>query len=142
MNRRVDLVSVVASAFVAEPDAAWMVDAACADRPELRWITDTADLVDGEADVMAAVCATCPVRAACLAYVRASGVAGGTWAGRDRDPHAPTSEPAAGDPAFAQLSLPGLDELTPVTRRSRRDSKRRRGVLQDELPGLAAGGAA
>ena len=142
MNRRVDVVGVVASAFVDEPDAAWMTDAACAGRPELRWITDTADLAPGDADAMAAVCAGCPVRAACVAYVRASGVTGGTWAGRDRDPHAPTPGPAADGSAPGQLSLPGLDGLTPVARRGRRGGQRKRGALQDELPGLAAGGAA
>jgi len=135
-------VARLVAAVVGYRDSAWMVDAACAGRPELPWTTDTAELAAGEADAMARVCQVCPARLACLAYVAAAEVTGGTWAGADRDPAATVPvelTTAGGGPV--QLGLPGLPDLTPVTRR-RPPGRKRRPPVHAELPGLTLGGAA
>ena len=63
----------------------WMRDAACRRIPDLPWTADkgTAPVVLGE--LMADVCAMCPVRDACAAFVVEADVTGGYWAGRHRN---------------------------------------------------------
>lgn len=72
----------------------WTTRAACADRLDLPWTTDTADVTPWQALTMRAVCDSCPVALDCLAAVDDLGVTGGFWAGADRDPQ------------VAQLALP------------------------------------
>lgn len=71
----------------------WDSSAACADRLDLPWTHDRADITDWQAVTMTAICDTCPVLAACATTVAALDVTGGWWAGTDRDPYAvdPTS---------------------------------------------------
>lgn len=73
--------------------AIWESSAACADRLDLPWTSDRADLTDWQAASMTAVCQACPALLDCLAAVDTLGVTGGWWAGTDRDPLAvdPTS---------------------------------------------------
>jgi WhiB family redox-sensing transcriptional regulator len=54
----------------------WAARAACLDRPDLPWHKGRYHL-----DAMRAVCATCPVRAECLAEALADPEAVGVWAG-------------------------------------------------------------
>lgn len=87
-----------ATRYVVRVDDRWMHQAACVDRLDLPWITDTIDLHPGDAAAMAEVCRGCPVRDACLTYVRAVPVTGGTWAGKDRNPNlrTPVQDPLPG----------------------------------------------
>lgn len=90
----------------------WMADAACADRLDLPWITDSSAVAARTVRAMRAVCDGCPVRVACASYVVTADVTGGTWAGKDRD----TSPQAGkqrrhGDPVLVQDPLPGFDDL-------------------------------
>ena len=90
----------------------WMADAACADRLDLPWVTDTANLRAMTVRAMRAVCDTCPVRDACDTYVHTSVVTGGTWAGIDRDTSpAGTRRDHPTPVAAVQDSLPGFDDL-------------------------------
>ncbi len=63
---------------------AWMDDAACASRTDLPWLGD--DARTHATKTMAAICRTCLVLDQCEAFVRADGIVGGFWAGRDRGP--------------------------------------------------------
>lgn len=62
----------------------WMEDAACRRMPDLPWLADkgTAPVVLG--DLMAEVCAVCPVREACGTYATTERLSGGYWAGSHR----------------------------------------------------------
>jgi hypothetical protein len=62
----------------------WMREAACRRIPDLPWVADrgTAPVVLGE--LMADVCAACPVRDACAAFVVDEKITGGYWAGAHR----------------------------------------------------------
>jgi hypothetical protein len=62
----------------------WMGEAACRRIPDLPWTAEpgTAPVVLGE--LMADVCAMCPVRDACTAYVDREPITGGYWAGAHR----------------------------------------------------------
>jgi hypothetical protein len=64
----------------------WMREAACRRIPDLPWTADpgTAPVVLG--DLMAEVCAACPVRSECAAFVTTEDVTGGYWAGAHRSP--------------------------------------------------------
>lgn len=64
----------------------WMSDAACRRIPDLPWTAEpgTAPVVLG--DLMADVCAVCPVRSECAAFVADEDVTGGYWAGAHRYP--------------------------------------------------------
>ena len=66
----------------------WMREAACMRAPGLPWTADTGTAPDVLVDLMRDVCAACPVRVACVAFVEAEHVTGGWWAGQDRDPEA------------------------------------------------------
>lgn len=74
------------------PAPAWASRAACADRGDLPWTTDTAALAATlprararrVVAAMARVCAECPVRVECAAHAEAIGAVGGWWAGTDR----------------------------------------------------------
>lgn len=70
-------------AEVAAPPA-WMTDAACLDSPELPWIEEQ-DLTRGyPRQVMARICAACPVLVECDQYARSTRAIAGFWAGRTR----------------------------------------------------------
>ncbi len=86
--------------------ARWMPSAACIRRPDLPWTTDT--LLSSRAAVrgMERICRGCPVRNHCATYAVEADVAGGFWAGRDRDALAPRRLDSAGTPF--QPALPGL----------------------------------
>lgn len=72
----------------AHHSASWESSAACADRLDLPWTHDRADVTAWQALAMTAICDACPVLAACTAAVAALDVTGGWWAGTDRDPFA------------------------------------------------------
>lgn len=67
----------------------WMEQAACAERPGLPWTADAGTFPDVLADLMAEICAVCPVHAACDTYA-ADSVTAGFWAGTSRDADSPT----------------------------------------------------
>lgn len=88
---------------------AWTGAAACADRPDLPWTTDTPDLAPVLVTVMAGVCAGCPVFGSCLAYAAAEAT-GGYWAGADRDTlptNNATAVPATAPAPAAAVSMSG-----------------------------------
>ncbi len=86
--------------------ARWMRHAACATRPDLPWITDTALSTRAQVRAMTRVCAGCPVRNHCAAYATETGITGGFWASRDRDVFAAQRLDATG--RSYQPPLPGL----------------------------------
>lgn len=96
------------------PDQPWRQDwparAACADRLDLPWTTDAADLTAWQMATMRAVCDGCPVVLDCLAAVDALDVTGGWWAGHDRDPDT-TGYPLAPDWATDNTSDPAADAV-------------------------------
>jgi hypothetical protein len=65
-------------------DTDWMEDAACRRIPDLPWIADRGKGPVVLRDLMADVCALCPVREACARFVIDGDVTAGYWAGRDR----------------------------------------------------------
>ena len=77
--------------------AHWTDRAACADRLDLPWTRDAADVTPWQAATMRAICSTCPALFDCLAAVDALDVTGGWWAGHDRDPNADLSHLASPD---------------------------------------------
>ena len=87
----------------------WMPFAACLDRPDLPWTTDTGQLSTAQVQAMARVCSGCPVRDHCAAYAVEAHITGGFWAGSDRDPLAAGRLDCTDTPL--QPALPGL---TPV----------------------------
>jgi len=66
----------------------WTTCAACADRLDLPWTRDAADVTPWQTLTMRAVCDSCAVALDCLAAVDDLDATGGFWAGADRDPHA------------------------------------------------------
>lgn len=97
----------------------WSGRAACADRLDLPWTTDAADVTAWQAATMRAICADCPALFDCLAAVDDLDVTGGWWAGTDRDPHAQTAhlDPpawATDDPAPAPASTGLVVSWVPV----------------------------
>ena len=84
--------------------ASWMDRAACANRPDLPWTLDAADVTPWQAASMRAVCDACPVLFDCLAAVDDLDVTGGWWAGNDRDPLACTGH--LNPPAWARQPDP------------------------------------
>lgn len=90
-------------------NSSWTSRAACANRPDLPWTRDMADLHPLHAATMRAVCDGCPVVFDCLAAVDDLDVTGGFWAGADRDPNAadPLARPdwvtAPGEPSATSV---------------------------------------
>ncbi len=66
-------------------DLDWMRDGACVTRADLPWTADTHQLRAADHFAMAAVCAGCPVLAACDRFAAQAHVSAGFWAGRVRD---------------------------------------------------------
>ena len=88
-------------------DTAWMDAADCARRVHagLAWLADADQVSDKDDFAMALVCAECPVRARCAAYVAGADVTGGFWSGRGRLPSRWLTEAAEATPdADAALS--------------------------------------
>lgn len=71
---------------IAPPPGAWTSRAACAQWAGLPWTVDSERVPAALVDLMIEVCAGCPVRDDCAAYVRTAQVDGGFWAGLDRHP--------------------------------------------------------
>ncbi|MDE9367318.1 WhiB family transcriptional regulator [Luteipulveratus sp. YIM 133132] len=97
--------------MAARTDSEWMTWACCATRPDLPWTTDAEHVSPWDALTMRQVCASCPVRLACLAHVQEVPECGGWWAGADRDPNAVTLAAPAWETArngAAQGILPML----------------------------------
>ena len=92
----------------AAPDASWMTAAACTNRPDLPWIGDVETTTTSDRLAMAAVCAGCPVLAACDRFATEQDMTGGFWAGTPRDLDAPA---ALTGPGWVINPLPGLDAL-------------------------------
>lgn len=88
----------------------WTERAACADRLDLPWTHDAADVHPLHALTMAHICQACPVVLDCLAAVDDLDVTGGFWAGQDRDPDAAS---LAQPPAWA-LPDPDANARGPV----------------------------
>ena len=97
------------------PDLPWRQDwparAACADRLDLPWTTDAADLTTWQMAPMRAVCGDCPVVPGCLAAIDALDITGGWWAGADRDPDTAGYPPA---PAWAEAPADDDGPAVPV----------------------------
>lgn len=85
-------------------DTAWMGRGDCVTRSDLPWLDDIARVSRWQHLGMQAVCAGCPVLAACAAYVQVAQVSGGFWAGGDRDPD-------AGMPTAVQGVLPPFEPV-------------------------------
>lgn len=66
---------------LAELDHQWMTRAACALRPDLPWTEDAHRVEDEIREVMAGICARCPVRGYCRRYANKSYASAGFWAG-------------------------------------------------------------
>jgi len=79
-------------------DTAWMVDAACINRPDLGWLKDPDRVGLGEEAAMAMVCEHCPVHVACAVYADDAEVTAGFWAGHHRTTDGPML-PLEGDAA-------------------------------------------
>lgn len=62
----------------------WQQNAACAEQPDLPWLSDHTDVSEWQAATMQAVCRECPVLANCRAAVAELDVTGGWWAGQDQ----------------------------------------------------------
>ncbi len=84
-------------------DTGWMVDAACIGHAALPWTENPTRVPGVLVDLMADVCASCPVRRECAAYVVDARITAGWWAGRSvngfRHPHTPTAADMRGDAA-------------------------------------------
>lgn len=65
--------------------ARWVDQAACADRPDLPWITDAEQIARADQDAMQAVCARCPVLTRCRDAADRLHASAGYWAGNHRD---------------------------------------------------------
>jgi len=85
-----------------------MTAAACTHQPDLPWIGDLETTTTSERLAMAAVCAGCPVVAACDRYATDQDMTGGFWAGTPRDLDAPANLVG---PGWTINPLPGLDTL-------------------------------
>lgn len=88
----------------------WTSQAACADRLDLPWTQDMAELHPLHTLTMAGICQGCPVLLDCLAAVDDLDITGGFWAGRDPRAAEPvpapdwaTTEPAAPEPVLCWI---------------------------------------
>lgn len=63
---------------------AWMDQAACRRIPDLPWTAEPKTAPAVLFDLMADVCAACPVLDACEAFVAEEKITGGYWAGAHR----------------------------------------------------------
>jgi hypothetical protein len=86
---------------------AWMGEAACLPFGDLPWTTDPKHTTARELHLMAEICHGCPVLKECAGYANQQRVTAGFWAGRHRDPCAPS---LAG-PGWDTEHLPGLGGL-------------------------------
>ena len=92
-------------------DTEWISAATCPDRVDLPWLADSENVSGWERLTMAAICAGCPVFAACMAFVAVEDVNGGFWAGHHRDLQTASPAGAANRPGWAiQPELPGLGD--------------------------------
>lgn len=66
--------------------APWQLDALCALFPDLPWLAEPEDRSRAAIAAMSTICAACPVRRSCEAYVDRANIVGGFWAGEDRTP--------------------------------------------------------
>ncbi|MGW6130230.1 hypothetical protein ACWFNE_09405 [Cellulomonas sp. NPDC055163] len=73
---------IMASAL---PDTRWMTDAACAQRLDLPWLADAADVSPSDELVMFDVCWHCRVSGPCYDFAQRVGACGGFWSGVNRD---------------------------------------------------------
>lgn len=62
-------------------DHSWMTRASCARRPDLPWTEDAHRVEEEIREVMARLCARCPVRGYCRRYATKSYASAGFWAG-------------------------------------------------------------
>jgi hypothetical protein len=62
----------------------WRKAALCRHFPDLPWIAEPRDRSLAAEILLCRVCAACPVRTECWAYVELSGIVSGFWAGSDR----------------------------------------------------------
>jgi hypothetical protein len=67
-----------------ELDTRWMADAACADVPGLPWIDSPRRVPTVLVELMAEICATCPVLERCAVFVDEAAITAGYWAGTSR----------------------------------------------------------
>lgn len=126
----------------------WTTRAACADRPDLPWTTNTTDLHPLTVATMRDICARCPALFDCLEAVDALEVTGGFWAGRDRDPDAPASAPAPDWATTAPATVPapvGREPMVcwqPRTRKGRVYQQAAYVIQSDEAGAWHLGGVA
>jgi len=88
-------------------DLSWMSRGMCTGWADLPWTTEPEHTTARDVLVMAAVCHGCPVRSDCTDYAKGQRVTAGFWAGRHRDPDAPSTS----GPGWATEPLPGLGGL-------------------------------
>lgn len=65
-------------------DSEWMADASCTNVPGLPWIQNPRRVPDFLVEMMAEVCASCPVLNACEAFAEQAHITAGFWAGTSR----------------------------------------------------------
>lgn len=65
----------------------WRLSAMCLIFYDLPWIEEPSARTRNDEALMARVCASCPVRETCLAYVEEHQISAGFWAGCGREPH-------------------------------------------------------
>lgn len=70
---------------VIDLDTGWMAHATCAGIPGLPWIDSPRRVPMFVAEVMARVCAGCPVLGPCRDFVVAAEITAGFWAGESRN---------------------------------------------------------
>jgi len=92
---------------VRHADFAWMAEGACRNTDDLPWTADPEQTTARELLVMGAVCRGCPVLPDCAGYAKEQRVTAGFWAGRHRDPDAPSIS----GPGWAIEPLPGFGGL-------------------------------
>jgi hypothetical protein len=68
-----------------ELDTVWMADAACVQIPGLPWIDNPHRVPVFVWELMAEVCASCPVLDRCREFVAEAEIIAGYWAGESRN---------------------------------------------------------